>query len=77
MSTPKPLALSDSQLDAILRAAGPLPPDLRAPFLEDVARALAGRELGDGIVARTCAEVQKRYWKAPDLSRANGTSRWR
>jgi hypothetical protein len=75
MSTP--IALTDEQMTAVLRAAGPLPPDLRAPFLEAVAQALAGRELGDGIVARTCAEIQKRYWKAPDLSRANGTSRWR
>ena len=29
-------------------------------------------EQGDGVVARACAEVQKRYWRAPDLSRAAG-----
>jgi hypothetical protein len=31
----------------------------------------------DGVVARTSAEVQKCYWRAPDLSRAAGTSKYR
>jgi hypothetical protein len=34
-------------------------------FLEDVARSLDGLlELGDGVVARTCAEVQKHLARA-------------
>ena len=71
------LRLSDGQLDQILFAARPLDPDQRGAFLEDVARALAGRELGDGVVHRVTMEVQRRYWRAPDLSRAAGTSKWR
>jgi hypothetical protein len=53
--------------------AAPLASHSRQYFLEDVARSLRDPpELGDGVVARTCAEVQKRYWRAPDLSRAAG-----
>ena len=47
----RPLALSDLQLDTIMRAAGPLPPAQRAAFLHDVAAARNGHELGDGLVA--------------------------
>jgi hypothetical protein len=43
-----PLALTDSELDAVYRAAGPIPPAVRGAFLEEVAQRLAGRELGDG-----------------------------
>jgi hypothetical protein len=31
-------------------------------------------ELGDGLVARTCAEVQRRYWSSPVERGAPG--RW-
>jgi hypothetical protein len=71
------IALSDDQLTTIMRAAGPLDPHNRALFLEDVAHALQGREIGDGTVARICAEVQKRYWRALDLSRGRDYSRYR
>jgi len=77
MSPMPPLALTDDQLSAVLRAAEPLPPCDRGAFLEDVARELAGRELGDGIVARTCHEVQRRYWRAPDLARGSGAGKYR
>ena len=60
-----PLALSDEQIDALVRAAAPLPPRLRKPFLEDVARALQGRELGDGVIHRVVVEIQRRYWDPP------------
>jgi hypothetical protein len=72
-----PLALTDSQLDAVYRAAGPIPPDVRGAFLEEVAQRLAGHEIGDGAVYRVVMEVQRKFWSPPDLSRANGTSRWR
>jgi hypothetical protein len=50
---PTPLALTDQQLDAVLRAAEPLLPRDRGPFLEEVARALATLpDIGDGIVHR-------------------------
>ena len=49
----------------------------RDPFLRDVAERLRGHEIGDGILHRTIAEVQARYWHPPDLSRNAGTSKWR
>jgi hypothetical protein len=61
------LTLSDNQLSAVMRAAGALNVADRDPFLRAVAHALAGRELGDGIVGRACAEVQKRFWRPPEI----------
>jgi hypothetical protein len=61
----RPLALSDAQLDQILRSAQPLRPSARSAFLEDVAQALNGHELGDGFVQRTCATIQRKYFDAP------------
>jgi hypothetical protein len=69
----RPLALDDSQLDAIMRAAAPLQPQDRDAFLKDVAHALNGHELGDGIVGRICAEVQRKYWRAPEIEMRGGT----
>ena len=41
---------------------------VRPAFLERVAQVLAGAgEIGDGTVARACAEVQRRFWEPPDL----------
>jgi len=73
MTMPKPLALSDDQMTAILRAAEPLDPDRRSDFLRDVAQALQGRELGDGLVGRICSEMQGRYLVPPDLGAGVGT----
>jgi len=72
MTMPKPLALSDDQMTAILRAAEPLDPDRRSDFLRDVAAALQGRELGDGLVGRICSEMQRRYLVPPDLFNGAG-----
>jgi hypothetical protein len=57
------LALTDAQLDAIHRAAWPLAPADRAPFLEAVAQAL--RTIGDGVVYRVAMQVQRRFWTPP------------
>ena len=57
----KPIALSDTQMDTIVRLAGPLPPPDRDVYLREVAAALDGRE----FVARVCAEVQRRLWHPP------------
>jgi hypothetical protein len=71
----KPIALSDTQLDTIFRLAGPLPPSDREVYLREVAAALDGREeIGDGFVARVCAEVQRRLWHPP-VEHAAGMSR--
>ena len=68
--------LSPDQVDAVLRAARPLPPADHAAFLEDVSSALAELgDLGDGIVHRVVRDVQRKYWGSPNLS--HGSSRWR
>jgi hypothetical protein len=64
----KLLALTDEQLTTVFNMAAPLASHSRQYFLEDVARSLRDPpELGDGVVARTCAEVQKCYWRAPEF----------
>ena len=56
-----PLALTDEQLTAVMHAAEPLAVGDRDAFLRDVAAALRGRQLGDGMVYRTIAQVQRHY----------------
>ena len=74
----RPLALTDAQLTAIMSAAEPLEAHDRTLFLEDVAAALQGLvEIGDGLVHRVASEMQRRYWRAPDLSRSKDVSKWR
>jgi hypothetical protein len=51
-----------------MRAAQPLAVGDRGCFLQDVAAALQGQELGDGVVYRTVAQVQRRYFDAPIMS---------
>jgi hypothetical protein len=75
---PRPLALSDQQLDTVMRAAAPLQPIDRDAFLVLVAARLRGVEMiGDGVVARVCKEAQREFWDAPDLSRSRDVSKWR
>jgi hypothetical protein len=52
-----PLALTDSQLDQVMRCAAPLHPRVRRLFIEHVAVRLRGKTLGDGEVFRACREV--------------------
>jgi hypothetical protein len=53
---PKPLALSDSQLDQIMRLAQPLHPQCRDAFLRILAHEFQGRpDIGDGELHRTAA----------------------
>ena len=52
----QPLRLSDSQMDAVMRAAQPLAPNVRVAFLEALAQVLAAQpEIGDGSVHRAIA----------------------
>ena len=67
-----PIHLSDSQLEQLLRAAAPLAPKDRSPFLADVAEALRGQALGDGAVFRVVREIQERYFRPPELLPASG-----
>ena len=63
-----PIKLTDSELDAVMTAARPIAVERRDAFLADVAQALSAHAvLGPGLVGRTCAELQKRYFDAPDL----------
>jgi hypothetical protein len=60
------LRLSDRELDIVLAAARPLEVSHRDEFLPDVAEALSRLpHLGDGIVHRVVAEVQRRHWDPP------------
>ena len=63
---PSPLALTDEQVDALLRAAMPIPPADRTAFLEEIAAKLEGQTLGDGAVLRAIREIQGRYLNPPD-----------
>jgi hypothetical protein len=64
-----PLALTDSQLDAVFDAARPLQPRDRSRFLKDVAIALAGcPDPGDGTVFKVCRQIQGRYFDPPLLA---------
>jgi hypothetical protein len=60
-----PIALTDEQLTAIMRACAPLRPDARGAFLEAVAAALQGREIGDGSVGRAIAAAQRQFFDPP------------
>jgi hypothetical protein len=62
-----PLRLTDDQLAAVLRAAEPLAIGDRGAFLQDVATALQGQELGDRTVYRVVTQVQRRYYDPPTL----------
>jgi hypothetical protein len=62
----KPIQLSDSQLEQILRAAAPIAATDRSAFLADVATALHGQTLGDGSVFRIVREIQERYFRPPE-----------
>jgi hypothetical protein len=61
-----PIALTDSELDIVMRAAQPLAVTARDPFLRDVAERLAAvPHLGDGLVFQICREAQRRHWEPP------------
>jgi hypothetical protein len=72
-----PLAFTDAQLDQIMRCAQPLHPRVRIAFIEAVARALRGQELGDGVVFRVCREVLRNstLFDPPELG-SGRTTKW-
>ena len=72
----KPIGLTDGQLDVVLRGAAPLHPRDRDAYMQQVAEELRGREFGDGLVARVCAEVQRRFFRVPELEPPRVPSRW-
>ena len=68
----KPIHLSDSQLEQIMRAAALLAPNDRSSFFTDVAAALHGQALGDGAVFRIIREIQGRYFHPPEFTPGGG-----
>jgi hypothetical protein len=75
-----PLALTDESLSTLMRLAEPLQPIDRSAFLRDVAEQLGRHEvLGEGLVARVAAELQRRYLRPPNLSAsvAGATAKYR
>jgi hypothetical protein len=63
-----PIALTDSQMMAILAAAAPLAAHDRNPFLMEVAQLLqALPEVGDGALHRVIMQVQRRHFDPPQL----------
>jgi 3-hydroxyisobutyrate dehydrogenase-like beta-hydroxyacid dehydrogenase len=63
-----PIRLTDEELTAVMAAARPIAVDRRDEFLRKVASEL-GRcgELGDGVVYRVIAQVQREHFEPPDL----------
>ena len=68
-----PIALTDAQLNTIIAASTPLPPDLRGAFLETCAREIAALPMiGDGILHRVIMNVQRRYFRPPLATEVTG-----
>jgi hypothetical protein len=75
---PPPIALTESQMCALLAASHPLPAPARPAFLEACAKEIANLpELGDGVLHRTIVRVQRMYFDPPDLgARMPRVSKW-
>jgi hypothetical protein len=64
-----PVRLTDDELSTVMAAARPLDVARRDAFLQQVASALQScREVGPGVVARTCAELQRQFFDPPEVS---------
>ena len=68
------ISVSDAEMDAVENAVRPLPPAARGPFLEQVARALVGREIGPGEVHRSAGTAAALPPRGPGRSRRSGGS---
>jgi hypothetical protein len=67
------IKLSDAELDQVFRAAQPLPVGDRDEFLKQVAARLSGlTDISDGVVYRTCLEVQRKLMDYPTI----GSGHW-
>jgi len=61
-----PIRLTGEQLDAVLRAAGPLAPDRRQAFIDQVTTALQNvSEIGPGILHRVIVAAQHEHFDPP------------
>ena len=68
---PKPLALTDGQMSAVMNAAASLLPRDRDAFLRALAVVLhdAPQPLGHGQVARAIRHAIRPYWRPPETTR--------
>jgi len=57
--TTSPVRLTDAELAEVQAAAAMVPWDLRPAYLERLADALRGQDLGDGLVHRVAYEVAR------------------
>jgi hypothetical protein len=65
---PRPISLTDSELEAVMNAARPLAPRERDRFLRRIAEVICMLpERGDGAVARAIRSVWREYYDVPDL----------
>ena len=70
-----PLALTGTQMTAVLNAARPLSPSQRSAFLAALAIQFSGRsEVGDGELGRALRELQREHFDPP-LSMSTPTHR--
>jgi hypothetical protein len=67
-----PLALTNQQFSALIRAAEPLQHCDRDPFLRPVARYFSGRTtpIGDGEFFRALRHLQREFWRPPAVAQA-------
>jgi hypothetical protein len=73
---PRPLALTDAELDAVMAACQPLHPSQRDAFLQHVASLLRDcGEIGPGAVHRAIVAAQRAHFDPPDLSHEHAP-RW-
>jgi hypothetical protein len=72
-----PVRLTDTELDLVFAAARPLALDMRDPFLQAVADALANRaQVGPGVVYQVCREQQRRFFDPPNLDRGSEVNKY-
>jgi hypothetical protein len=72
----QPIALTDTELQAVMDAARPLAPRDRDRFLKAVAQAIAALpEVGPGSVHRAIASVWRLHYDPPDLRTDSPRSR--
>jgi hypothetical protein len=70
------LKLTDDELDTVFRGARPIAPHLRDAYLQAVAAALKGQNIGPGSVYKAVRDVQRRFFDPP-VTEPNGNGHGR
>jgi hypothetical protein len=66
LMSPRPIALTDSQITAVMQLSRPLTPDQRIAFVEMLTAKLNGHhEIGDGMLYQLCRELQRELFSPP------------